>query len=374
MGKKYILRLLLLGCLAFVSNFSFAQESERQTFVDEDIKVDKSADEKENINKAVDLALLDSHFYGFFSDEEAGKHYGFHLPVIIVDDGIKIFSSAEFDFGNNIVEKDGNYYVYYRSKIYKTDASGELTFNEKGFPTNKKPLDLSITKNVFSSILIAILMILIFVSMAKTYKNNQLPKGFGRVLEPMIVFIRDDIAKNSIGPKYHKFTGFLLTIFFFILFLNLFGMMPFGTNVTGSITVTIALAMITFFVTQFSGNKNYWKHIFWFPDVHPIVKIILIPIELLGMITKPFSLMIRLFANMTAGQVMGMMFVGFIFIFRTWVAGTAFFGFSIFISILGLLVAFLKAYIFTLLSSLYIAAAVEEEHTSEEDTEELPIV
>src|SRR5699024_2462587 len=294
--------------------------------------------------------------------------------VIIFDEGLKIFSAAEFDHGKKVVEKDGKHYTYYHSKIYKTDASGELTFGDSGFPTNKKPLDFSITRNVFVTIITAILMFFVFVSMAKTYKTQQLPKGLGRILEPMIIFVRDDIAKESIGPKYHKYMSFLLTIFFLILFLNLFGLVPFGANVTGSITVTIVLAILTFIVTQFSGNKNYWKHILWFPDVHPIVKIILIPIEILGMLTKPFSLMIRLFANMTAGQVMGMSFIGFIFIFRTWVAGVGFFGFSIFIGVLGLVVAFLQAYIFTLLSSLYIAAAVEEEQTSEEDTEELPIV
>src|SRR5699024_12419277 len=132
---------------------------------------------------------------------------------LIFDEGLKIFSAAEFDHGKKVVEKDGKHYTYYHSKIYKTDASGELTFGDSGFPTNKKPLDFSITRNVFVTIITAILMFFVFVSMAKTYKTQQLPKGLGRILEPMIIFVRDDIAKESIGPKYHKYMSFLLTIF-----------------------------------------------------------------------------------------------------------------------------------------------------------------
>lgn len=361
--------MLVIGFLAMFSSFSYAQENANQE------AVGKAINEKEEISEEIALHLLDSHYFDLFADNVTGKHYGFALPVILVDDGVKMFSAAEFDHGREIVEKDGNHYVYYNHKIYKTDASGELSFDEHGLPTNVKPLDLSITKNVFVSILVSIFIFLVFTSMAKTYKKQQLPKGFGRVLEPMIVFVRDDIAKSSIGPNYHRFMSYLLTIFFFILFLNILGLMPFGVNVTGSITVALALALVTFFITQFSGNKNYWKHIFWFPDVHPIVKIILIPIEILGMLTKPFSLMIRLFANMTAGHVMIMSFIGFIFIFRNWVAGPAFFGFSLFIGVLEILVAFLQAYIFTLLSALYISAAVEEDYIpGEETTDELPII
>lgn len=368
MRKKLFLSLLVAGIFALTSNFSFAQANPNEEIEGGPINT------KERISEAVDHHLLDSHYYDFFSDNETGKHYGFALPVILVDDGVKIFSASEFAHGSQVVEKGGNHYRLYNSKIYKTNAAGELTLNETGFPTNKRPLDLSITKNVFVISLMTLFMLWVFTSMAKNYKKQALPKGFGRFLEPVIVFVRDDIAKESIGPKYKKYMPFLLTIFFFILFLNLLGLFPFGVNVTGSITVTLALALITFFITQFSGNKNYWKHIFWFPDVHPVVKIILIPIEILGMFTKPFSLMIRLFANMTAGHVMMMSFIGFIFIFRNWVAGPAFFGFSLFIGTLEILVAFLQAYIFTLLSALYISAAVEEHHVGDVDEEEVPIL
>lgn len=291
----------------------------------------------------------------------------------MIDNGLHVFSAAEFDHGNQVVERAGQHYALYQSKIYKTDAEGTLHFDEDGFPTNAKPWDFSITKNVFVIFLVALLMLLVFGGMAKTYKKQPLPRKFGRFLEPVIVFVRDDIAREMIGPKYKKYMSFLLTVFFFILFLNLLGMLPFGVNVTGNITITFALALVTFFIVQFSGNKDYWKHVFWFPDVHPIVKIILIPIEILGLFTKPFALMIRLFANMTAGHVIIMSLLGLIVIFQNWIAGPAFFGFSLFMMLIEILVAFLQAYIFTLLSALYISSAVEEHHPGSEE-EEIPIV
>lgn len=372
MRRKYIYSLVLTLVLALTINPVSAQEITSEQPADSQTQIQE--ERKENIMEAIDHHLLDSHYFDFFSDSDNGKYYGFALPVILVDNGLKVFSAAEFAHGDQVVAKGDSHYKMYNSKIYKTDAAGTLSFSESGFPTNERPLDLSVTKNVFTIIVTGILMFLMFVGMAKTYRKQQLPKGIGRILEPIIVFIRDDIARPSIGPKYRRYMPLLLTLFFFILILNLLGLSPLGVNVTGNITITLALALVTFFVTQFSGNKHYWGHIFWFPDVHPVVKIILIPIEILGMFTKPFSLMIRLFANMTAGHVMIMSFIGFIFIFKNWIAGPAFFGFTLFIYVLKILVAFLQAYIFTLLSALYIAAAVEvpEDEAVEED--EVPIV
>lgn len=368
MFKRHNLPLLLTIFLFLIANFSFAQDVDHEA-------VGQPVNTKEEIGEAVDHHLLDSHTFDFFHDNVTGEHYGFTLPVILVDNGVHIFSAADFGRGSEVVEKNGQFYKIHGNKIYKTNAAGDLEFNESGFPTNDKPIDLSITKNVLIIFLMVLFVFFVFKRMAKGYSKNAIPKGIGRFLEPLIVFVRDDIAKESIGEKhYKKYTGFLLTLFFFILFLNLLGLFPFGVNVTGSITVTLALALITFFVTQFSGNKNYWKHIFWFPDVHPVVKIILIPIEILGMFTKPFSLMIRLFANMTAGHVMVMSFIGFIFIFKNIGGGAAFFGFTLFIYVLEILVALLQAYIFTLLSALYIAAAVEEHPVEDLDEEEIPIV
>lgn len=367
MHKRYNFSLLIASFFLLTASFSFAQDNERGV-------EGKPINTKEEIAEAVDHHLLDSHTFDFFHDNITGEYYGFTLPVILWDNGFHVFSAADFGRGSKVVEKEGEYYRIYGNKIYKTNAAGDLEFNESGFPTNERPLDLSVTKNVLVIILMVVFVFFVFRSMAKTYEKRALPKGFGRFMEPLIIFVRDDIAKGSIGKNYKKYTGFLLTVFFFILFLNLLGLFPFGVNVTGSITVTLALAVITFFVTQFSGNKNYWRHVFWFPDVHPIVKIILIPIEILGMFTKPFSLMIRLFANMTAGHVMVMSFIGFIFIFKNWGGGLAFFGFTLFIYVLEILVAVLQAYIFTLLSALYISAAVEDAHIDDLDEEEVPIV
>ena len=183
----------------------------------------------------------------------------------------------------------------------------------------------------------------------------------GRFFEPIIVYIRDDIARPNIGEtKYKKYMPYLLTVFFFVWFLNLFGLTPLGVNVTGNIAVTFALAIITFIITQFSGNKNYWKHIFWMPGVPVPMKFILAPIELLGVFIKPFALMIRLYANIMAGHVVLMSIIGLVFIFQNWIGGALSLFLAFFLSIIELLVAALQAYIFTLLSALYFGFAVEE--------------
>src|SRR5699024_337223 len=142
-----------------------------------------------------------------------------------------------------------------------------------------------ITKNVLTMLLVSLVLFLLFMGLAKSYRKNSIPKGFNRVLEPLVLYIRDDIAKPNIGPKYRKYMSFLLTVFFFILVLNLLGLTPLGVNVTGNITITFCLAMFTFFIVQFSGNKHYWGHIFWMPGVPILMKIALIPIEILGMFT-----------------------------------------------------------------------------------------
>ena len=334
-----------------------------------------AVDTEEEIQEYIDHHLQDSHDFNFFSDAETGTHYGFPLPVILWDDGLKVFSSGRFHHGDEVVEVDGNYYRLYHSKIYKTNASGDIVYGESGFPANDKPLDFSITKNVVMMMLVGLLMFILFTALAKTYKKRSIPKKFGRVLEPLVIYVRDEIAKPNIGENYRKYTGFLLTVFFFIWILNLLGMTPLGINVTGNIAVTFALALITFIIVQFSGNKDYWKHIFWMPGVPWPMKIILAPIEVLGMFTKPFALMIRLFANMTAGHVIVMTLLGLIVVFQNWIAGPAFFGFTIFISVIELLVAFLQAYIFTLLSALYIGMAVEEhDHHHPADNEDIPVV
>lgn len=241
-----------------------------------------------------------------------------------------------------------------------------------------KVYDFSITKNVLAILMSSILMLFIFIGIAKSYKQNpgKAPKGLQSLLEPLILFIRDDIAKSSIGEKkYEKFMPFLLTVFFFIFFNNLLGLIPFfpgGANVTGSISVTLVLAVFTFVITTINGNKHYWIDIVNTPGVPWWLKlpVPLMPVvEIIGIITKPFVLMVRLFANITAGHIIVLGFVSLIFIFgqiSVWLGygvSVVSVAFMLFMWVLELLVAFIQAYVFTLLSALYFGlATVEVEH------------
>ncbi|AJA68416.1 F0F1 ATP synthase subunit A [Myroides odoratimimus] len=324
----------------------------------------------EKVQDHITHHLADDYSFIFFSDEATGKHYGFPLPVILIDNGLKVFMSSEFDYGNKVVEKDGQHYKLYHSKIYKTDAAGTIEYDAEHHPTNEKPLDFSITKNVASLLFTTVLIFLMFLSLAKTYKKgpNNLPKGFARALEPMVLYVRDEMAIPNIGKdKYKKFMPYLLSVFFLIFLLNLLGLTPLGFNVTGSISVTACLAIFTFIITQFSANKDYWKHMFWMPGVPAPMKLMLAPIEVLGALIKPFSLMVRLFANITAGHsvVFGLIAIIFVMKEALGTAGAVGIGFflSTFLVVLEILVAFLQAFIFTMLSSLFIGMAVaEHEH------------
>ncbi|MEW5676579.1 F0F1 ATP synthase subunit A [Flavobacterium enshiense] len=321
-------------------------------------------EKKEKVTAFIEHHLQDSHDFTFFSDEKEGKHYGFSLPVILLDNGLKVFSSSKFNHGEAVAEVDGSFYKLYHGKIYKTDAAGTITYDEHHHPTNAKPLDFSITKNVFSLLIVSIMLLFMFTSLAKSYKKGPIPTGFGRILEPLIIFIRDEVAIPNIGEKkYRKFMGYLLTVFFLIWLLNLLGMTPLGINVTGNIAVTVCLAIFTYVITQFSANKDYWGHIFWMPGVPVPMKIILAPIEVLGTLTKPFALLIRLFANITAGHVVIMSLIAMIFVGKNLASDMPIsIGLTLFISVIELLVAFLQAFIFTMLSSLFIGMAVQDHH------------
>ena len=328
---------------------------------------------KAEINEVIPHHLQDSHFYNVLSDKNHHTYIGFSLPVILIDNGLVMFCSSEFGHGEKVVEKNGNFYKLYHSKIYKTDAQGTITYDEAHHATNEKPLDFSITKNVVNIILTGLIMLLMFGGMAKGYRKSPVPSGLGRFLEPIILYVKDDIAIPNIGEKHYKrFMGFLLTIFFFIWILNILGISPLAANVTGNITVTAALAVIVFIITNVSGKSTYWSHIFnplgnsmpWYAKI-PLY-ILLIPIEVLGVFIKPFSLMIRLFANITAGHIVMMSLVGMIFIFKSWLGGTLSFGLSFAIFLIEFFVALLQAYIFTMLAALYFGFAVEEHHEHEE--------
>ena len=372
--RKPLLLKILLAAVLLLSNSSFANVKEATS--DEPKK-----DLKTEIKEYISHHLQDSHDFSLFSyTNDIGEHVyiGSSLPVILWDNGLKVFSSSKFHHGETLAEVEGNYYKLYHSKIYKTDAEGTINYDEDHHATNVKPIDFSITKNVVMIIVTGLLMLWLFTSLAKSYaKNNGVPTGMGRFFEPIVLYIRDDIARPNIGEKrYRKYMPFLLTIFFFIWFLNMFGLTPLGINVTGNIAITFSLAIMTFLITNFTGTKDYWMHQFnplgdslpWYGKI-PLY-IILVPIELLGLFIKPFALLIRLYANMQAGHIVLMSLIGLMFIFKSWLGSPLSFALAFAISLIEILVALLQAYIFTMLSALYFGfASVEHEHEHEEDAE-----
>lgn len=376
--RKTFLKSFLLFSVLILSQVSFGKEKEEQHGDEAHGK-----DLKTEIKEYIQHHLQDSHDFSLFSyTKENGEHkyVGFPLPILLWDNGLKVFSSSKFHHGETLAEVDGNFYKLYHSKIYKTDAEGTITYDEDHHPTNVKPLDFSITKNVVMIIITGLLMLWLFTSLAKSYtKNNGIPTGVGRFFEPIVLYIRDDIARPNIGEKrYGKYMPFLLTIFFFIWFLNIFGMTPLGVNVTGNIAITFALALMVFLITNFTGTKDYWMHQFnplgdsmpWYAKI-PLY-IILVPIEILGLFIKPFSLLIRLYANMQAGHIVLMSLIGLMFIFKSWIGSPLSFGLAFAISLIEVLVALLQAYIFTMLSALYFGFASEEhEHDHGHDEPEL---
>lgn len=358
------LQVILVGLALMIGITVSAKEKQEPASNDKDAQ-------KSEIKEYINHHLQDSHDFSLYSyTTESGEHkyVGLPLPVIIWDEGLKVFLSSKFHHGEEIVEAGGNYYTLYHGKIYRTDASGTMNYDDHNHPTNVKPLDLSITKSVFMIILTGLLMVLLFRSLAKSYANNGgIAKGIGRFFEPIVIYIRDDIAISNIGEKhYKKYMPFLLTVFFFIWFLNIFGLTPFGVNVTGNIAITFSLAILTFLLTNFTGTKDYWLHLFdplgssmpWYAKL-PLY-IILVPIELLGLFIKPFSLLIRLYANMQAGHIVLMSLIGLMFLFKNWIGTPLSFVLAFAISLIEVLVALLQAYIFTMLSALYFGFASEE--------------
>ena len=335
---------------------------------DSNKNVEKNEDIKSEIKKYIKHHLKDSHSFYLtsFTNNDTGKktYIEIPMPVILYDNGFKFFMSSDFKHGKEIVIDNENYYRmnYDNNKIYKTNSDGLINISNEGKVLNEKPLDFSITKNIATILLVSILMFFLFVSLAKSYRtNNGVSKGIGRFFEPIILYIRDDIAIPNIGlKKYKNYMSFLLTVFFFVWFLNMLGLTPLGVNVTGNIAVTFSLALLTFLITNLTANKNYWGHIFWMPGVPVAIKIVLAPIEVLGVFIKPFSLLIRLYANIQAGHIVLYSLIGLMFIFKAWIGGSLSFFLAFFIAIIEILVALLQAYIFTMLSALYFGFAVED--------------
>ena len=329
----------------------------------------------ESIKGYIKHHLADSHdftLYSYTNDAGERKHVGFPLPVIVwTSKGLKTFMSSAFhhnDDGHVVVEKGGVKFAKIHSKIYELDAGAEhVSFDETHHATNAhKVLDFSITKSVFGMLFAGLLMFLGFGSLAKGYKKGAIPTGVGRVLEPLVLYVRDEIARPNIGEKkYKKFMPYLLTVFFFIWILNLLGLTPIGFNVTGQIAVTVCLALFTAIIYLSSGSKDFWAHTLWMPGVPVVLRPILAVIELVGFVLiKPFSLLVRLFANITAGHFVVMSLIALMITMKNQFGAVASTGMSFvlatFIMVIEVLVAFLQAFIFTMLSALFIGMAVEE--------------
>jgi len=349
---RFLFSFFLFLLLAGTTISSFGQEVQEKT--ESEGKFDASTFILEHI--------ADSHEWHILTKKN-GEEVALYLPVILYSKakGIDFFSSKRITGGN----------IY---KGYKLEEEGDLqgkivNVNQEGIIDKENlPIDFSMTKAVIGMLAAAIIGLVLFLSLSRSYKKSGIshPKGIQSFLEPVILFVRDDIAIPNIGHKYERYMPYLLSAFFFILINNLMGLIPapppFGANVTGNIAVTFVMATCTFFITQFSGNKAYWKHIFAAPGVPFWLLPIMIPVEIIGLFSKPFALMIRLFANITAGHIIVLSLICLIFIFNSLSVAPVSIFFVIFMDFLELLVAFLQAYIFTLLSSLFIGMAIPEHH------------
>jgi F-type H+-transporting ATPase subunit a len=276
--------------------------------------------------------------------------------------GLSVFSSKKLSHGHvhngYRLEEEGDL----KGRIVNVNEAGQAD-------VESLPLDFSVTKAVAAMFFAALIGLWLFLSLSHSYKKSGVshPRGIQSFLEPVILFVRDEIAIPNIGHhKYERFMPYLLSVFFFILINNIMGLIPFpppfGANVTGNIAVTMTLALFTFVIIQVNGKKTYWKHIFATPGVPLWLLPIMIPVEIIGIIAKPFALMVRLFANITAGHIIVLSLVALVFIFKSLAVSPVSILFVLFMNSLELLVAFLQSYVFTLLSALFISLAVQEEH------------
>ncbi|HEU4717338.1 MAG TPA: F0F1 ATP synthase subunit A, partial [Bacteroidia bacterium] len=355
--------LFLAALLIPAFGFCYEMEDQASDSSASNVKVaDAGAPKKEGFNPGEMIMehVSDSHEWHIFGNIRIP------LPVILkTDKGFECFSSGNFrnPQTHELQPYQGKYYTYAYNKDGKIIVWDSVAMAQNQV-ASKSIFDISITKNVVSLFVIVGIMFLVFLNVAKAYRRRpgQAPKGMQSLFEPLILFVRDDIARPSIGPKYERYMPFLLTVFFFIWISNLLGMIPVfpgGANVTGNIAITMTLALMTFVITTFSANKNYWRHIFAMPGVPFGVLFILTPIEIMGMFLKPLVLMIRLFANILAGHIIALSFFSLIFIFGK--GGEALgaglgvsigsVAFTVFMTVLDILVAFLQAYVFTMLSA-----------------------
>lgn len=340
-SSKFSKIVLFFIALFFAGILAFGQEHEQAVATD---SAAKNEAESFNASEVILHHVLDDHVWHFWD----GHHGTLFLPVIVYSSerGLETFSSRNFyDEHHNIVPYNG--YTLEHGHIYLNGA---------------RVFDVSITKNVAMLFITAALLMVVFLAVARGYKKNagKAPTGIQSFFEPIIVFIRDEIVKPNIGHHYEKYFPYLLTLFFFILFGNLLGLVPGSANLTGNIAVTLTLAVLTFILTNVSGNKAYWGHIFWTPGVPLPLRIIILPVELIGIFTKPISLTVRLFVAITAGHIVLLSLICLAFIFHSVVVGGVSSLIVLFINLIELLVAGIQAYVFTLFTSLYIGQATAD--------------
>ncbi|HEU4471032.1 MAG TPA: F0F1 ATP synthase subunit A [Flavisolibacter sp.] len=348
---------------------------------------------KFDANEVIFGHVMDAHEYHFFSIGDF--HATLPLPVIVYEPGRGwlAFMSSKFHHGEEAYQGYRLVTKHYKERLKQegmTDEQINLLSDEQIVAVDEqtgalrpdiKVYDFSLTRNVVQMILALALLVWLMLSVAKRYRQGQgvktAPKGWQNAVEPVITFVRDEVAKPNIGHKYRRYMPLLLTIFFFILINNIFGLIPGSANVTGNIAFTAVLGLIAFLAITFSGNKHYWGHIFN-PPVPFGIKFIMIPVEILSIFTKPFALIIRLFANMLAGHIIIICLVSLIFIFGAMspVIGSVFspisIAFAVFIYVIEVLVAFIQAFIFTNLTAVFIGQAVEETHHGEDDHHQAP--
>lgn len=371
---RVVALVMVLGLHGF-GNFSYAAHGEGTEPAPAAATAEEEEPKKFDAKEVILGHVKDAYDWHFFSIGET--HVTVPLPVIIYNParGLSVFSASHFHHGHEAYEGYrivNAHYLHEKGLDPAKFMEGRIiAVDANDMPTGETIYDFSMTKNVTSMLIAAVLLVIMMLNVAKAYRvrgSKKAPKGFQSLIEPVIIFMRDEVAKPNIpGKKAEKYTPFILTIFFFILINNLLGLLPGSANVTGNIAVTAALAVISFIATMLSTNKHFWGHIFN-PPVPFGVKFILAPVELIGVFTKPVSLMIRLFANILAGHIIILSIISLVFIFGSLnkVAGYGFLPitilFNIVMMMLELLVAFIQAFIFANLTAVFIGQAMEGGH------------
>jgi F-type H+-transporting ATPase subunit a len=366
----FVRRLNSLLAAAFTLSLIFITlPSISQEHGEEGDKHEKEQKKGFDANEVIFGHVLDAHEFHFLDYKGSdGKEHAVTIPLPVIlyspEKGFDAFMSSRFEHGHATYKG----YALHEGKIHAV--------KEDGTPDESVSVyDLSITRNVVQMIIALTILVLLMISIAKKYRNGigttKAPTGWQNAVEPVITFVRDEVAKPNLGPKYERYLPYLLTVFFFILINNIFGLVPGSANVTGNIAFTAVLGVISFIIITVNANKNYWGHIFN-PPVPVGVKPILVLVEILSIFTKPFALIIRLFANMLAGHIIIICLISLIFIFGGlnsaigWGFSPISIAFAVFIYLIEILVAFIQAFIFTNLTAVFIGQAVEEHHPGHE--------